>query len=327
MSGPRRFPSLVEESPSLTAHPNPPSGCRLNPTIIKESPTQIEEDECDQWFPLALGQGNNDEEEENGVLECHELHHSPLSVASSPAQPEPMSGRGHPPMLVEESPAPHHIMVEDTRASQCIVVEESPVPVSGFKNRPCNLVSAPKTTSPMEDRQPRVLRNWGGDTEVAMGSEPVFASHLRVQSPVVVHQSPQYIVVDESPSPPSQPNTVGPVSPPPSPRPRQATYIERVHGIPHLIRPSRGGGTGGGGMPLVGGRVRLLLRAPRTRLALRGGPLVPQWQGGLLAEAVVGHLLLVGGGSLVSTFWEPCSNTRGGRTKAHLWVSPVCGAL
>ena len=33
-------------------------------------------------------------------------------------------------------------------------------------------------------------------------------------------------------------------------------------------------------MPLVGGRLRLLLRAPHPRLALRGGPLVPPWRGG-----------------------------------------------
>ena len=79
----------------------------------------------------------------------------------------------------------------------------------------------------------------------------------------------------------------------------------------------------------MGGRLRLLLRAPHPRLALRGGPLVPLWRGGggLLAEAVVGHLLLVEGGSLVSTFWGPRSNTGGGRTKAHLWLSPVCGSL
>ena len=63
MSGSRRFPSLVEESPALGAYPNPPSGSRLNPTIIEESPTQIEEDECDQWFPLAVEQWNDDEEE------------------------------------------------------------------------------------------------------------------------------------------------------------------------------------------------------------------------------------------------------------------------
>ena len=54
MSGSRRFPSLVDESPSLRAYCHPPSGSRLNPMIIEESPTQIEEDECDRWFPLAL---------------------------------------------------------------------------------------------------------------------------------------------------------------------------------------------------------------------------------------------------------------------------------
>ena len=107
MSGSRRFSSLVEESPALGAYPNPPSGSRLNPTIIDESPTQVEEDECDQWFPLALEQGNDDEEEEIGVLERHQLHHSPIPVASSPAPPEPMSGTRDRPMLVEESPAPH----------------------------------------------------------------------------------------------------------------------------------------------------------------------------------------------------------------------------
>ena len=46
----------------------------------------------------------------------------------------------------------------------------------------------------------------------------------------------------------------------------------------------------------MGGRLRLLLRAPHVRLALRGGPLVPLWQGGLLEEAVLGHFLLAGEG-------------------------------
>ena len=46
----------------------------------------------------------------------------------------------------------------------------------------------------------------------------------------------------------------------------------------------------------MGGRLHQLLRAPHPRLTLRGGPLVPPWQGGLLGEAVLGHLLLVEGG-------------------------------
>ena len=78
MSAWRQFHSLVEESPALGAYPNPPSGSRLNPPIIEESPRQIEEDECEQWFPLAVEQGNHDEEEEIGLFERHELHHSPI---------------------------------------------------------------------------------------------------------------------------------------------------------------------------------------------------------------------------------------------------------
>ena len=149
MSGSRRFPSLVEESPALGAYPNPPSGSSLNPTIIEESPTQIEADECDQWFPLVLEQGNNDEEEEIGVLEHRPLHHSPISVAWLPAPPEPMSGTRDRPMLAEESPAAHYIMVEDSPAPQCIVSEESSVPMSGVKGRPCLVVEPPE---PTEDR-------------------------------------------------------------------------------------------------------------------------------------------------------------------------------
>ena len=366
------FPPLARILLPWERIPIPQSGSRLNPTIIEESPTQIEEDECDQWFLLAWGQGNDDEEEDNGALERHELNHSPISIASSPAPPEPMPGTRDRPVLVEEFPAPHYIMVEDSPASQCIVVEESPFPLSRIENHPClvvesleptegragtecpvpmsgtkdrpslvddspavpkvnnlcwgggnpveggsatlqiNLGSPPSTTSTMEEPRPRVLPDLGGDPEVATGSEPVFASLPKIQSPMVVHESPQYIVADESPPPTPQPNTVGPVSPPPSPRPPKVAYIERVHGIPHMIWPPRGGGSGGGDNPLPGGRLRLLLRGPHPRLALWGSPLVPLWQGKLLEEVVVGHLLHVGGGSLVSTFWGPRSNAGGG---------------
>ena len=149
MSGSRRFPSLVEGSPSLGAYPNPPSGSRLNPTIIEESPTQIEGDECDRWFTLALEQPSDDQEEEIGVLKHRPLHHSPISVASSPVLPEPMSGTRNRHMLVEESPAPHYIMVEDSPAPQYIVVEESPLPMSGVKRRPCLVV---EFLEPTEER-------------------------------------------------------------------------------------------------------------------------------------------------------------------------------
>ena len=142
-------PCVVGEIPSLEAYPNPPSGCRLNPTVIEESPKQIDEDACDRWFPLALEQGSDNEEEEIGVLERRELHHSPISVAASPAPPEPRSGTTNRPMLVKESPVPHDIMVEDSPAPHYIVVEESSVPMSGVKNRPCLVV---QSLEPTEDR-------------------------------------------------------------------------------------------------------------------------------------------------------------------------------
>ena len=68
---------------------------------------------------------------------------------------------------------------------------------------------------------------------------------LRTRPPLLTYLL-TYIVVDESPPPPLRPNTVGPVPPPPSPRHRQVAYIEQVQGIPRLIRPSSGGGSGGG---------------------------------------------------------------------------------
>ena len=383
MSGSRRFPSLVEESPALGAYPNPPSGSRLNPTIIEESPTQIEEDECDQWFPLAVEQWNDDEEEEIGVLERHELHHSPISVASSPAPPEPMSGTRDRPMLVEESPAPHYITVEDSPAPQFIAVEESPVPMSGVKNRPCLVVESPEptgdragTTSPVPmsgtkdcpslvDASPAMpkVHNlcWGGGNQVEGGSATL----------------PINLV-----SPPT--NT----SPTEDPQLRNGGGIQRLQRdrslfllpireldhlwwfmshhsilwwtIPHPHRRDRillvmfplrrhpatarwltsstckesrtwfgrlVVGVRGGDIPLVGGRQHLLLRAPHPRLALRGGPLVPPWQGGLLGGAVVVISSSWRGGSILSTFWGPHSYTGGGRPTAHLWLSPVCGAL
>ena len=134
----------------MGAYPNRPSGSRLNPTIIEESPAQIEEDECDRWFPMALEQGSNDEEEEIGVLEHRPLHHSPISVASSPAPPEPMSGTRKGPMLVEESPAPHYIMVKDSLAPRYIFLGESLVPMSGVQNRPCLVVES--SLEPTKDR-------------------------------------------------------------------------------------------------------------------------------------------------------------------------------
>ena len=45
-----------------------------------------------------------------------------------------------------KSPAPHYIMVGDSPAPQCIVVEEFLVPMSGVKDRPCLVVESPEPT-------------------------------------------------------------------------------------------------------------------------------------------------------------------------------------
>ena len=103
----------------------------------------------DRWFPLAFEQGSNDEEEEIGVLEHRPLHHSPISVASSPALPEPMSVTRNCPMLVDKSPAPNYIIVEDSPAPQCTVLVESLMPPSGVINPACLVVESPE---PTEDR-------------------------------------------------------------------------------------------------------------------------------------------------------------------------------
>ena len=353
MSGSRRFPSLVEESPALGAYPNPPSGSRLNLTIIEESPAQIKEDECDQWFPLAVEQGNDDEEEEIGVLERHELHHSPISVASSPAPLEPTSGTRDRPMLVEESLAPHYITVEDSPAPQFIVVEESPVPMSGVKNRPCLVVESPEptedragTTSPVpmsgtKDRpslvddspaMPKVNNLcWGGGNPVEGSSATL---------PINLVSPPTNTSPTEDPQLPNRGGGIQrlqrdrslfllPIREPnhlwwfmshhsilwwTRPRPQRRCRIllvlfplRRHPATARWLTSSTCGesrtwfghqivGVRGGGIPLSGGRQHLLLRAPHPRLALRGGPVVPPWQGGLLGGAVVGHLLLVEGG-------------------------------
>ena len=114
----------------------------------------------------------------------------------------------------------------------------------GLATFPTNLVSPPSTTFPMKHPQPLVQPNWGRNPEVAAGLEPVFASHLSIKSLTLVHELPQYIVVEESLLPPPQPNPVGPDSPPLSPR--QGAYIKYLNGIPYLIRPSHGEGSGGG---------------------------------------------------------------------------------
>ena len=103
-----------------------------------------------RWFPAAWEQGSADEEEEIGVLERRKLCHSSISVASSPARPEPISGIRDQPTVEEELPAPHYIMLENSAAPQNILVEESPPAMSGVKQRPCVLLECP--LEPMGDQ-------------------------------------------------------------------------------------------------------------------------------------------------------------------------------
>ena len=127
---------------------------------------------------------------------------------------------------------------------------------------------------------PAGITELGRGSREAKGAEPVSAPHPKIKSPTVVHESPQYIVVEESPPPASQPNPVGPISPPQSAR--QEAYIQHVNGMSYLIRPSRGGSSGGGGGNIVpvGERLHLLQRAPDPRFVLRRGPSGPSVAGG-----------------------------------------------
>ena len=124
---------------------------------------------------------------------------------------------------------------------------------------------------------------------------------------MTVHESPQDIVVDESPLPPPRPNTVGPVPPPPSPRLCQVAYIGQVQGIPHLIRPCCGGSSGGahsssGGAPApVAARPTAPSRPARGALwSLRGR-----------------------GGCLRGRWWVICSSWRGGVHRFDILGAPL----
>ena len=86
---------------------------------------------------------------------------------------------------------------------------------------------------------------WGGAHGATLDAGPVFARGTRTtMPPTVVHELPHYVVVEESPLPPPRLNPLDSVSPPPSPSPK--TYIQRSpDSIPHLIRPSLEGRSGG----------------------------------------------------------------------------------
>ena len=256
----------------------------------------------------------------------------------------PMSGVKDRPCLVVESPEP----TEDRAGTT------SPVPMSGTKDRPSlvddspampkvnnlccrggNPVEGGSATLPINLVSPpqlHLLRRTpncgycpilGGDPEVATGSESVFASHPRTQSPMVVHESPQYIVVDESPPPPPQPNTVGPVPPPPSPRPRQVAYIEQVQGIPHLIWPSCGGRSGGGHSSSGGAPAPVAAR-PTPPSCPAAGPSGPSVAGGAARGGGGGSSPPRGGGGPSFRHSGGPAETRGEDDLQHTCGCPRC---
>ena len=247
--GPGRRPMIVEESPALhyiMVEDSPAPQC----IVVDESPVPM----------------SGVKDRPCLVVESPE----PTEDRAGSPSPVPMSGTKDRPSLVDDSPAM-------PKANNLCWGGGNPVE-GGSATLPINLVSPATTTSPTEDPQPRVLPHSGGDPEVATGSEPVFASHPRIQSPVVVHESPQYTVVDESPPPLLRPSTVGPIPPPPSPR--QPAYVEHVNGIPYLVRPSRGGGSGGGEHSSSGGAPAPVAARPTPPPRPAGGPSGPSVAGG-----------------------------------------------
>ena len=124
----------------------------------------------------------------------------------------------------------------------------------------------------------------------------------------MVHESPQYIVVEEFPLPPPQPNPVGPVSPPPSPR--QGAYIEHVDRIPCLIRPPRGGGSGGD-ILRVGGAPAPVAARPTPSFCPARGASGPSLAGGAAGGGGGGSSPPYGGGGPSFRHSRSPAQTRG----------------
>ena len=140
---------------------------------------------------------------------------------------------------------------------------------------------------------------------------------------MVVHESPQYILVDDSPPPPPRPNTVGHVPPPPSPRHRQVAYIEHVQGIPHLVRPSSGGGSGGG-HPSSGGAPAPVAARPTPPSRPAGGPSGPSVAGGAAGGGGGGSSPPRGGGGPSFRHSGGPTPTRGEEDLQHTCGCPRC---
>ena len=136
---------------------------------------------------------------------------------------------------------------------------------------PGGVLTSRKAVKPAESTQDRPRthhRNQKGSTE----DQPQQSKGIRRRS-ISQPQGPEGLALL---------HTVGPVPRPPSPRPRQAACIERVQGIPRLIRPSSGGGSGGGHSSSGGGACTSCC-APHTSVSPCGG-----FSGPSVAEEAVG---------------------------------------
>ena len=319
------------------------------------------------------------------MLERHELHHSPISVASSPAPPEPMLGTRDRPMLVEESPAPHYIMVEDSPAPHFIVVEESLVRMSGVKNRPCLVVESPEptedrasTTSPVsmsgtKDRpslvddslaMPKVnnlccrggnlveggsatlpillvwpptttspteapqLPDWGGGSR---GCNGIGACLCFPSENPITYGGSLVITIYCSGRVPAAPaaaeycwsRSPSAVTPPLSGGLHRASARNPAPDSAILWWGFRGGGhssSGGGASTCCCAPHTPVSPCQRALWSLRGRGHCWGERWWVISSSWRGE-------SIFSTFWEPHSYTGGGRPTAHLWLSPVCGAL
>ena len=121
------YPPWVADSPA------PLNATLFNPALVLESPVPPEDirdhpmviaddEESDRWSLLSLESGSDDEGEEIGVLRHRGSRRSPIRVAPLPESPVPMSGTRDRPMMVKESL----------------------VPMSGSRDRPRLIVESPQ---------------------------------------------------------------------------------------------------------------------------------------------------------------------------------------
>ena len=147
----------------------------------------------------------------------------------------------------------------------------------GWATLPLNLVPPPSIAPSLAEPQPWSLPIKRGAPGAVTSTEHVSAPHPQIQRPRVVHESPQYILAEESPPPPPQANPVGPITP--LRAPRQGAYIQHMSSIPYLTRRFRGG-CSGGGHSSGGGALGPVAARPTPSFEPAGQPSDPSVAGG-----------------------------------------------